>query len=449
MARFADSADIDAMITAAKGVRANLENGPAAIQAANAIATSARGFLASHDGTRLAALDPLIAGEVDAFDDDEEDLLDEAIAIAEGDAAGGGEPDVSGADAGATSATATTSAATSSGARTSTVVAAIPAEGEKRQHIRPRSSHDTLPASACQKCHGEENAWWFENRHFSSIDPFLERQATASRIARLYGISPSKMARGDSLCMDCHGTVATGRERREVQDGVSCQSCHGPGADFLEPHQDETNGRQQALGLGMRDLSDLETRVRNCASCHYVTDPRLISSGHPSGADFNLAAGMLEVRHWSAPLAPAGQLASVWKSVQAARGPVPRVRQARLASRSDASTAPSSGASHSARRQSPADQLAALGGANRASAAVGQRPRPSALSAERGRSERFRETAGSTLELPPLPEIDASDPVEDVLILIKQRLELLHRAVATGSVDAVSGAADAATGGDP
>ena len=67
-------------------------------------------------------------------------------------------------------------------------------------------------------------------------------------------------------------------------------------------------GYLKALKLGMTELRDDATRARACADCHYVTDPRLISSGHPSGVDFDYAAAVAKIRHWQSPLPAAGAL---------------------------------------------------------------------------------------------------------------------------------------------
>ena len=42
----------------------------------------------------------------------------------------------------------------------------------------------------------------------------------------------------------------------------------------------------------MTELQNLETRAKVCTGCHLITDPRLISSGHPVGADFDYVAGL-------------------------------------------------------------------------------------------------------------------------------------------------------------
>ncbi len=428
-----EAAELDEIVATVRGVDIRLGNAEALLEAAEKIGAAARAFLDGRDGTRLASLDPLVEGTaavelVDDFEDDAGTIVAEQPAapppVGEP-AAGGSSPSAS--PAGATAPAATTSQAASG---------AIPAEGAVKRRVRKVSKHATLDATTCQKCHGDQNAWWFDDAHYASVDPFFERARKNQQIARLYGLSPSKTTRGDALCMDCHGTVVTGRETREVADGVSCQSCHGAAKDYLEPHEegDKSLGLQRlgyvkALKLGLVELKEPATLAAACADCHYVTDPRLISSGHPSGADFDYASGMAETRHWQSPLAPAGTLAAAYSSELAVRGAVPKVRLARLAG----AAAPGPVAGTQAAAVAASGATADSGGP----AAAVYRPRtPRARPISSGAPARSAVTTGAeaagdaaALGLPPFPEIDDSTPVEDVLLLLKERLEQLYRAV--------------------
>ncbi|MEM8930261.1 MAG: multiheme c-type cytochrome, partial [Acidobacteriota bacterium] len=435
----ADLPEIEAMVQAVKAVPSRLGHRDAQLAAADQVAEQAKRFLDRHDGTRLPALDPLVRGEELPSVDDEEDLDDE-IRIADDGVADGAVTDGAVADGtipatGTLTAGSTATAGATSGARpaaTTGAVAAIPAQGEKRSHLRPRPRHDTLEAAACQKCHGDQNAWWFDDRHYTSIEPFLDRAPAAARIARLYGISPSRMARGDSLCMDCHGTFATGRERREVQDGVSCQSCHGAAADYIEVHQEGDKslgasrpGFVKALAAGMKNLHELDTALTNCASCHYVTDPRLLSAGHPSGVDFDIAAGFAQVRHWSAPVPSTAAMQTAWSGILRRRGAVPEVRLARLAS---AGTTTPAGVATGSTAGSTAD---VTNTGRRVDPLASDRFRPTDRRPRPVDRRPLGRTANDeTIDVPPPPEVGEDASIEDILLAIGQQLERLYRAVA-------------------
>jgi hypothetical protein len=425
--RRGDLPEIVAMLNSVQGLPVALGRGQEFLAAADKVGKAARLFLEQHDGGQLANLDPLVDGVAEDFDDP-------PLAVA---SAGGTGEDPSSA-ALPSGPTATGSAATSNtSGETRPAVAAVPAAGEIKTRIRPQSGFSTVSASECQRCHGDQNAWWFNDAHSTSADPFFEGNPNNVKIARLYGINPAKMSRGETVCMDCHGTVVTGKERREVDDGVSCQSCHGPGKEFLEIHQEgelslgaQRPGYVEALKRGMVKLQDLDVRARICSSCHYVTDPRLISAGHPSGATFDYVAGMNDIRHWERSRADPASLRRAFGRAITARGVVPEVVRARFAI-APGSVTPGIGVGSQI-----AEGSAENSGADPAVSRRRQDYRPASSGAAQGRSTPTVSSteAAATLRLPPFPEISRTMPVEEILLLVKERLDLLYQAVGRGEV---------------
>ncbi|MCH9647684.1 MAG: cytochrome c family protein [Deltaproteobacteria bacterium] len=418
--------EVEEMVATVRAVEVIPNNRQALLEAADKIEAATRRFLEKQDGTQLASLDGLMSGEGGSqVADLEED----------------GEPDTEEEDTESPQLAATTDQAGNpnppAGGTTADGASAAPARpqvvGKRKNRIRPKSRHATIGPGSCSGCHGPQNGWWYEDPHFAAADPFFDQRPKNVQIARLYGLSPGKMARGNQICMDCHGSVVTGRESREVQDGVGCESCHGPAKEWLEPHQegDESLGPQRpgyvaALKLGKLDLPDLKVRAKVCSGCHYITDSRLISSGHPSGKGFDYAAGMAQVRHWEKPLASSSSLQAAFSTALSARGAVPDVpiatwaqappggaggggSGARLGEAADSYLAQSTEASY---RRRPPRPRGAGGGRTRGSSAA-------------SRSSR----APVDLNLPPFPEIAESTPVEEVLRHLKERLEALYRAL--------------------
>ena len=336
--RAAEIAEVGRMLEIVRGISVAPGNRSALLAAAESIGTATRRFLDGAAPQSLAGLDDLVLGR-------EPDPLPEEqplAVVAEGGAApSAGAPSTGGARSGSagggTTSTSTSSAARGSPARTAAPAAAA---GPIRRRLRPTAGHRTVGPGACSGCHTRQNEWWFKDAHYRSADPFFDGAVDNIRMATLYGLSPSDMTVGRNLCMDCHGTVISGKESREVLDGVSCESCHGAAADWLEPHKDETDkqlGRQRpghraALARGKADLRDLSVRAAACVDCHYVTDPRLLSAGHPSGTDKDWVEAMAQVRHWDSGPALAGELRAAYGGAVATRGPVPRVQRAVLAS---------------------------------------------------------------------------------------------------------------------
>ncbi|HEX8202499.1 MAG TPA: multiheme c-type cytochrome [Isosphaeraceae bacterium] len=121
----------------------------------------------------------------------------------------------------------------------------------------------------------------------------------------------------DGLCLNCH--VHQNFERSQhvgdfaLDDGVSCEGCHGAAQDWLQPHTQAgwrslSDARKAALG--MVPTKDLVERARVCVTCHVgseVPDPvhglvdvnhDLIAAGHPR-MNFEYASFLaIYPRHW-------------------------------------------------------------------------------------------------------------------------------------------------------
>jgi hypothetical protein len=142
--------------------------------------------------------------------------------------------------------------------------------------------------------------------------------------------------------------------------------------------------------------------------CHYITEQKLINAGHPAGERFNYLAGMKSVtKHWKrAPTDNDLKNRQPFDNAKAKRGTV------KLLSTTPARTAaPSDGGGNDnteqpATRPEPARPVPA--------------PRPVAASPV------VVESVGP-IDLPPFPVISDSASVDEILLKVKQRLELLYQ----------------------
>ncbi|HXO29923.1 MAG TPA: multiheme c-type cytochrome, partial [Thermoanaerobaculia bacterium] len=91
------------------------------------------------------------------------------------------------------------------------------------------------------------------------------------------------------LCLTCHALAVPARLQRgplELEDGISCESCHGAASGWFEGHRSESWTHQQSVAAGMTDLRDVQVRANVCLSCHLGGPGRsvnhdLIAAGHP------------------------------------------------------------------------------------------------------------------------------------------------------------------------
>ena len=211
--------------------------------------------------------------------------------------------------------------------------------------------------SKCTACHDhdrqatkwqkEEPAQYKDKAHYNTRKQL--DGAKAGTYAKAIGVADPYDVKGS--CVTCHATVFRG----DANAGVSCESCHGPASGYLEPHQVK-GSYAKAVSTGLRDLKSKPPAIaKACVTCHLTTDKRLVAAGHPSGAEFDVGAGLKKVVHWATTY----DFAAVSAAGKAAMGPG--------AARAAAAPAPPAGG---AAPPAPAGAPPAVKGAARATGAV-------------------------------------------------------------------------------
>ena len=155
----------------------------------------------------------------------------------------------------------------------------------------------------------------------------------------------------------------------------------------------------------------LRARARACAQCHYITDPRLISTGHPTGRDFSLVERNEKINHWpTGPNHGSEALKAAYGREKQRRGAIPQVTLATAI------------VSSSSRRQGSQTVTSTSQPARR----IPEPPRPVAVQPQPFpvRKKNFN--------LKPFPVINDSTSVEELLLILKERLELLYQEVGRG-----------------
>jgi Cytochrome c554 and c-prime len=163
---------------------------------------------------------------------------------------------------------------------------------------------------ACGECHKSSVSVWKKTTHARTFKE-LPRNNDAKKIAKKMGI---KRLKSDSQCLNCHFTSQEKEGKTKPIAGITCESCHGEGKDWIKLHSDfggkdvtkETETAEHrtarwtdASANGMIRPSDLYGVASNCFSCHTVPDEKLVNvGGHTAGSKFDLVAwSQGEVRH--------------------------------------------------------------------------------------------------------------------------------------------------------
>lgn len=163
--------------------------------------------------------------------------------------------------------------------------------------------------NACAECHKDETAVWKETHHFKTFNA-MHRSKGAASIAKKLGI---KRIKSESLCLGCHFTEAKVRGKTQITAGISCESCHGAGKDWLKVHSefsgkknkeseskaDEAARWKKSVAAGMIRPRSVYELAKNCYGCHVVPKEELVNVGeHAAGSPFELLSwSQGEVRH--------------------------------------------------------------------------------------------------------------------------------------------------------
>jgi hypothetical protein len=162
--------------------------------------------------------------------------------------------------------------------------------------------------NACTECHKQEAEAWKGSHHFKTFRE-MPRRKEANEIAEKMGV---QRIRSESLCLTCHYTVQQKENAKQPIAGISCESCHSAGEDWIKVHSQfsgktektETKAEKEARwkladSKGMIRPSSLYRLAKNCYSCHVVPQEDLVNKGgHPAGSAFELMSwSQGEVRH--------------------------------------------------------------------------------------------------------------------------------------------------------
>jgi len=175
----------------------------------------------------------------------------------------------------------------------------------------------------CMRCHRSEQSEWCDQptsaawRHDAHSRSHLALVSTNPRTRAMEEALGIKAAQTAS-CIACHThspaepspeeSIADD-DNRFFHSGISCETCHGAGSAYFEPHLHASwrfLPTAEKARQGMADLRDPVTKARNCLGCH-LGDPdtgRVVphaayAAGHPPlGAIDIEAASAAMGPHW-------------------------------------------------------------------------------------------------------------------------------------------------------
>jgi hypothetical protein len=157
-----------------------------------------------------------------------------------------------------------------------------------------------MGANACAECHKRETEAWKGSHHYKTYRE-MPRSKKANEIADKMGV---RRIKAGTLCLNCHYTVQQKDGREEPVSGISCESCHGAGQDWIKVHsgfsgktilfesKEEAAARWRlSESKGMIRPRSIYQLAKNCYSCHVVPQEDLVNKGgHKAGSLFELVS---------------------------------------------------------------------------------------------------------------------------------------------------------------
>ncbi len=162
--------------------------------------------------------------------------------------------------------------------------------------------------SKCAECHKVEALIWQHTHHFASFRE-IPRNPKAEEIAKKMGL---RRIKSESLCLNCHFTNVVKDGKLDPIAGISCESCHGAGKNFIKVHSGFSGKKKETETAAERaerwKKSEAAGMIRpymiykiaeNCYSCHIVPEEKLVNvGGHQAGSAFELVSWTQgEIRH--------------------------------------------------------------------------------------------------------------------------------------------------------
>jgi hypothetical protein len=125
-------------------------------------------------------------------------------------------------------------------------------------------------AAKCKICHnkpatGQQYKIWSESLHANAMKSLSNEKSLA--YAKEHNIAdPTK----EATCLKCHSTAGSVKESLQagitIAEGVSCESCHGPGNAY------KTNTIMKDQALSLKNGLVLPTK-EVCEKCHNKDNP--------------------------------------------------------------------------------------------------------------------------------------------------------------------------------
>ncbi len=137
--------------------------------------------------------------------------------------------------------------------------------------------HSFVGVQSCAPCHktdkqGTQFDIWQKSKHSQAFKTLQTEKADA--IAKEKGFTTA--AAKTDACLKCHVSgynvdAALLGEKFKMEDGVQCETCHGPGSDYKTLKV--MKSREEAIANGLKLYDKVEDL---CVTCHNSESPTFV-----------------------------------------------------------------------------------------------------------------------------------------------------------------------------
>ncbi len=145
--------------------------------------------------------------------------------------------------------------------------------------------HEYVGSTKCKKCHIAEHKSWEKTKKGHALDTLKPDQAAEAKTK--FKLDPKKDYSTDAACVKCHVTgfeqpggykFPDAKDEAAVKEmeklaGVGCESCHGPGSEYIKVHEDVFKSKRKYKVEEFYAAGMTKIEASTCTNCHNDKSP--------------------------------------------------------------------------------------------------------------------------------------------------------------------------------
>lgn len=155
----------------------------------------------------------------------------------------------------------------------------------KAQVIIANKGAAYVGVNTCKKCHIKVYNSWKKTKMakaFETLKPGVLAEAKTK-----LKFDPQKDYTKDAKCLECHTTgfgmpggykipensELSATERAQGNEGITCESCHGPGSKYIAIHKNAMMKKQKYTLDELYQAGQHKVDIKSCTTCHNQKNP--------------------------------------------------------------------------------------------------------------------------------------------------------------------------------